>query len=559
MFSHNGRISEKQMRFMLVLYIFMSVIFVLPHLFAKMFGRDIIAGIALFCILSAIYTGAVMCIGKNGVPDESLESHKNNTLFTSVMVIRYVIRLVFYILLSVSVLAEGQVPFMNKTKYNSFTNLLILLPLILVALYGAVKEIEKQGRISEMLFRVAIFPYVLMILFGIKEWRLADGLNIIPGQVSTGKMFFYCYSMLCFILPIEIYPWLILKTKTGKMSSVKSYMSVMGIILLAGLISILMAGIYGVGGMSEDAMASVSIMRYIELPFGVLRRFDVLMVWFFMTGCFILLGNTLFYIRRMLSEMTGIKNLTVAMTVVVILSCVLAYICPEYEISLNDFIIYGALVDMPLSVIMLIAAKCGRRLKKLMTMVVMGLLVTLNGCSPDIENIEQRDYATVMMISPSKEGNYQYTVTIAKEHRHGQEDENEEVFLTDAKDIDNLSQKYAKRKGKELSLSHLKVILISPAYLKICDVLRDLDEADEVAKTCPLIFVSDKKQLEKYLKASNSPVGTYISNLIDVRKRSDKTVTKLMDYLKCLRDKTAVEPLFLEVKEGDLTIKSINE
>ena len=90
-------------------------------------------------------------------------------------------------------------------------------------------------------------------------------------------------------------------------------------------------------------------------------------------------------------------------------------------------------------------------------------------------------------------------------------------------------------------------------------MLRDLDEADEVAKTCPLIFVSDKKQLEKYLKASNSPVGTYISNLIDVRKRSDKTVTKLMDYLKCLRDKTAVEPLFLEVKEGDLTIKSINE
>lgn len=559
MFSHNGRISEKQMRCMLVLYIFMSVIFVLPHLVAKMFGRDIIAGIALFCILSAIYTGAVMCIGKNGVPDESLESHKNNTLFTSVMVIRYVIRLVFYILLSVSVLAEGQVPFMNKTKYNSFTNLLILLPLILVALYGAVKEIEKQGRISEMLFRVAIFPYVLMILFGIKEWSFTDGLNIIPEQVPFGKMFFYCYSMLCFILPIEIYPWLILKTKTGKMSSVKSYMSVVGIILLAGLISILMAGIYGVGGMSEDAMASVSIMRYIELPFGVLRRFDVLMVWFFMTGCFILLGNTLFYIRQMLSRMISNKNLPATMAFVVILSCVLAYLCPEYEVSLNDFVIYGALIDLPLSVLILLIVKCGHRFKKLMTMFMLGLLITLNGCLPDIENIEQRDYATVMMISPSGEGEYQYTVGIAEEHRRGEDDENEEVFVTDAKDIDELSKIYAKRKGKELSLSHLKVILISPAYLKICDVLRDLDEVDEVAKTCPLIFVSDVKQLTLYLKASKSPVGTYISDLIDVRKRSDKKVTKLMDYLKCLRDGTKVEPLFLEVKEEDLTIKAVNE
>ena len=62
MFSHNGRISEKQMRCMLDLYVFMGVIFVLPYLLAHFFGKDIIVGAMLFFVMSALYIGAVVYI-----------------------------------------------------------------------------------------------------------------------------------------------------------------------------------------------------------------------------------------------------------------------------------------------------------------------------------------------------------------------------------------------------------------------------------------------------------------------------------------------------------------
>ena len=55
MFSCNGKISEKQIRCMLVLSVFASMIFVLPYLSAKVFGTSIIPGLLVFFAFSGIY------------------------------------------------------------------------------------------------------------------------------------------------------------------------------------------------------------------------------------------------------------------------------------------------------------------------------------------------------------------------------------------------------------------------------------------------------------------------------------------------------------------------
>lgn len=618
MFSHNGRISEKQMRCMLDLYVFMGVIFVLPYLLAHFFGKDIIVGAMLFFVMSALYIGAVVYIlrdidggvvvdksgnktdennideGKNasdnrdkdvsgntdnggrtrdgGKTDDDEKTakfiHDNGRIGDIkivIRIIRYVIRLVFYILLSVSVLSEGQVPYMKENGGNSFINLLILLPLLIVALYGAGKDVEKQGRISEMLMPAAILPYALMILLGVKECSFKGNIELLPTDMSVYKIILPCYALLSLVVPIEIYPWLKLRCINKKKTVLSSYLSVMAFILLACIISVLMALIYGVNGMAGDAMASISIMRYIELPLGVLRRFDVLMVWFYMTGCFILLSNTMFFIRQNLSPILSEEHQTIAMTVVLLAAFMLALVCPRYEEAVKIFIIYGAVAELPLSFITLLIERHRKKLKKILSVVLIVFVVSITGCSPDIENIEQRDYATLLMIAPSENGECLYTVGTAKEHRRGEEYEAENLSSFSAENLDELSKIYGDRKGKELSLSHLKVILVAPysVHVKIpgseyiCEVVNDLGNNDEVAKTCPLLFVKDKDEIIEYISRTKSPVGTYISDLINVRKRNGKKVAKLMDYLRSMRDDMKVDMLLLNVNDDDIFIEQL--
>ena len=131
MFSHNGLISEKQMRSMLMLYVFSGGIFVLPYLFALMFGKDLLAGVMVFLPVASIYVWIMTALSENISGDSG--SDGCSTFYVIVSVVRYIIRLAFYIILAVSILSEGQVPFVDKEGGNSLANLFVLLPLLVLS------------------------------------------------------------------------------------------------------------------------------------------------------------------------------------------------------------------------------------------------------------------------------------------------------------------------------------------------------------------------------------------------------------------------------------------
>ena len=135
MVSHNGMISETQMRRILMLSVFSSSIFVLPYLFANMFGNAIALGVIIFMIMAALYVGVILKLA-NTEPVGSAASCPNavyGRIEAMVYIVRYIIRLVFYITLAVAILGEGQVPFVDKSAGNSLSNVLVALPLLLVA------------------------------------------------------------------------------------------------------------------------------------------------------------------------------------------------------------------------------------------------------------------------------------------------------------------------------------------------------------------------------------------------------------------------------------------
>ena len=210
-----------------------------------------------------------------------------------------------------------------------------------------------------------------MILFGLKE---VDYSVFVPHiSMPLGRLVLYSYTLLAFVLPVENYLYLrpylgehsivVEKKKTQdsgeeeyrfhkKKSNVwMSYGALLFVIALAVVITLFILGIFGVHGAAGEEMVTIAIMRYIRLPFGVLERFDMLMIWFFMTGCFILICSTLYYLGHLLRILCGrIKRIWLLLAMLVLAVGIVVFL-PGYSHTLMLFRHYGAVIDIPLSIL----------------------------------------------------------------------------------------------------------------------------------------------------------------------------------------------------------------
>lgn len=207
----------------------------------------------------------------------------------------------------------------------------------------------------------------------------------------------------------------------------------------------------------------------------------------------------------------------------------------------------------------------GKHIKQISGLLLLFCLLLLTGCGTgnvksnnDMKNVEQRGYATILLISEGEEGKqYHFDLGIAKERRAGEDSQTEEVVSFDCNSFEELSESYQTVKGKDLSLAHLKVILIENPKTMIDSkdengkLLYDMDENEEIAKTCPVLQLPDKEKFLDYLKDAKEPIGTYLSGLIEVARQQGKDIPWLKDYLKAVREGTGLLIYELEqVSEG---------
>lgn len=366
MFSRNGMISEKQMRRILVLSVYASLIFVLPYLSAWLFGESIVPGLAVFFALACIYIACIYALSlwlrKTVTGCGEGEKSIAGWVLVLMQVLRLIIRLAFYICLTIEVLSEGQVPFMPENAGGNGGRLLVAVPLLLVALYaanigGGENGVERQGRIYELIFWMLFIPLVLVLLFGIPE---VDFSIFVPQTgANAGVLLFRAYLLLPFLLPVENYlllrPFLQEETGDGKKDKhigVTILPAVLGTVLLVCILTLFMLGIYGVQGAGSEEMLTVSIMRYVRLPLGFIERVDVLLVWFFMIGCFVLIGQTLYFMGMLLSHISDRSAKIWLQAVLLAAAVALAVFLPNYGDALWVYRIYGAVADIPFSIVL---------------------------------------------------------------------------------------------------------------------------------------------------------------------------------------------------------------
>ena len=132
-----------------------------------------------------------------------------------------------------------------------------------------------------------------------------------------------------------------------------------------------------------------------------------------------------------------------------------------------------------------------------------------------------------------------------------------------ANDLEELYEKYWSVKGKSLSLVHLKAILIEKKEGQGMDyawqLLEDFDESQEIAKTCPLLQITDKKAFLEYVKKAKEPVGIYLHNLIQMNDDQGRNIPWVKDYLKVMREGMNLKIYFLEKEKGGWSLKCKDE
>lgn len=194
--------------------------------------------------------------------------------------------------------------------------------------------------------------------------------------------------------------------------------------------------------------------------------------------------------------------------------------------------------------------------------------------SSDMRNVEERDYATILIIEKNDDeddkkpvfGNkledmfeevekpYHFVVGTAREKRVGEKSMNEDVSKWECETLSELAKVYNEEKGKDLSLAHLKVIFLveeDNRYFEDEFLLEMLEQDVEIAKTVPMLLLEDEDDFLEYLEDVEEPVGNYVENLIKAKNRQGSEVSTVADYLRSWREGEKMKPnFFTETAEG---------
>lgn len=534
MFSNNGYISEKQMGRMVMLPLYASLIFVLPYLAARQFGDHLICGFALFVGMAFIYGLCLYWLNRHLKGSE--EEYVNKGV-AFVWLVRIWIRLGFFICLIIYMLSVEEGPFFDG---GGGDGIMKAIPFVGVCLYGAMLPIEKQGRLYEMLFWLLFIPFLFVIVFGIPH---AD-IHSLPltSPKSFTELAKRVYPLIAFLLPAEfvllLQPRLVPGERTGK-----TWMYLGATVLLCAALSLLMIGIYGVNGAAEEKMLTVEILRCIRLPFRLTERVDTLLIWFFLVACFVLLSENLFFAKLLLEKVVPKIKPVWGMLYFLAKGIVLTVWVKDFERALELYCLFGMLVDVPLSLLIPLIRGLSNKGKKLKSAILISLWISvaifLGGCGyPDansLQNIEEQDYATVLLISP-QENDYKLRLGVAQERKIGEQSLVEHFTTWEAKDLETMRKQYELVVGKTLSLAHLKAILLPATNIKTA--VKMLGEDRELAKTCPVLLWENRefpREFMRYGQEAQAPVGIYLQNVMNKSRQQGTVIPWLLDYEKWIR------------------------
>ena len=286
---YNGKISERQsFRIGLLENITLGIV-VIPYICANAAGRWHFAAFITGLIFTFIYSLIIYLFSRafpEGMIEEMDYTLKNaGRIFDILYAVRYIIKASIILLYFSTIIREYML--------RSFNLWYILVPFAVICGYGASRDIEKRGRLLELLFWWMLIPLIFVAVFSISNvnWSITsiDTPSDIRGIMMGG------YEMLVVMSSVEL--MLFTLTKQKKNNWKNALKTIIWILISVFFSYIFVQGIIGNEWAGSDSMSTLYAMQTAKFPSGI-ERFDYAVMAFWIIGVFAVISGFMFYAKE---------------------------------------------------------------------------------------------------------------------------------------------------------------------------------------------------------------------------------------------------------------------
>ncbi|MGL5435449.1 MAG: GerAB/ArcD/ProY family transporter [Lachnospiraceae bacterium] len=306
MFSNNFKISDKQLKKMLVFDMISISILIIPYIAASGAGKDgliavLIAGIGAIC-----YALLMLYFCKQIKMDYLKYSrHTLGSFFSFLFGLLYLAKFFFSAVFVLTLFTTV----IHETILANTSSRLILISLILVSVFYASKMMESRARMVELLYYVVLIPLLLLFLLGFFKVNPA---NLLPlATTRTIPVIKTSYAVFLTFSAVEL-----ILFATPSVSGVNENSTfrrkVIQAIVITSLFNlvvfVIVTGLLGISGATGNLWSTISVMQMIEIPGGFVHRQDALMLSFWLISIFTITSTLFHYLCQITKSITKIQE-----------------------------------------------------------------------------------------------------------------------------------------------------------------------------------------------------------------------------------------------------------
>lgn len=545
----NGQISARQAERSLLLELFASNVFVMTGVLIQGAGsqcfRALFAGGIAVLMLGIFYWSITRKTKLSYANQLANAFPKAGWVLAGIYCLRYSFRAGFLLAIFYHLLQEF---LLQETKFTY-----IVVPILVIAIYGAAKGREKRLRAMELIFWFVFVPFILSMALVVKDVSWS---HFMPAESADSS---FHYPAVLYVLALYSNVEFILFSEPSVKPRHKSIKNVVKPILLAllcnGLLLALCVGVLGYSTANSIEFPALRVLQSAKVPGGFLERLDILLVAFWTFSVYCALSSYLAYSGELLRQTVLIfrkRDMRWACVVVTVLMYGFSLLCHNTRDVIAQFITLSVYVDIPLGILLVVIVmlkkyvsihmdfKSGKTkkvwhetntkkqdktkqnttkkfaVKLSVVMLLCVCLLATTGCGQMID-VENWNYVLTLGIDSTNQDELLYSFGTATSEDNAVESEM-------GMNLAEAMGKYGQSHDQALQIGHLGAVVLSEEIFRdpkrLRSVLSDIEQESQIPLTVSVFGVyGSAVDAMEHCPSKKKTLGEYFNDLIGNNKK----------------------------------------